>query len=87
MCEPERMRSARCSSQRRAHAVRREREVAQAHADGVEDGVRDRRGGRALRRLAARRGTARPGRSMQHGLDLGHLREAQDRIAVPVERW
>ena len=68
--------------QRRHDALARQRQVADARAERARHGIADRRRGRAERGFAqAQRRLVR--RSDEADLDLGHLGEAQNRIAPP----
>src|SRR5947209_8749146 len=68
---------------RRNHPVAGDRQVAHPHAEGVEYGVADGGRGRAVRGLAGPdRPLVRPRQDLD--LDRRHLREAQDRVALPA---
>src|SRR6185295_1944505 len=71
--------------QRLLHPLRRERHLAQAHARGIEEGVRDRRGDHADGRLA--RAGGRELRMVdEHDVDrLGRVLDVEHRIARPID--
>ena len=76
----------RSSAHRRDDALARDRQVANAHAQRIEDGVADGCGRGTVRRLSGTDGLLLGPVDDLH-LHRRHLREAQDRIASPRCRW
>src|SRR6266851_2350826 len=75
-----------CRKQRRHHAVAGQWKITEAGAEGLGDGVADCRDGRAAGGFADSERRVVGDRVDQLDRDLGHLAEAQDRVALPVAR-